>query len=88
MFIQGVAAVQKEIIRLIVDKETFPRLHEEVNVNVRYLNAEIVRLRKEHTLIVPWKNYLRMASDAGIVDEDEVRKATELLERKASTIPL
>ena len=61
---------------------SFPQLHQEVGLKVNYLNAEIVRQRSENTLIVSWENYLRMASDAGIVENEEVERATQVLEQK------
>lgn len=83
---KGVAEIQKEIVRLLVYKNTFPHLHQDVSTSTRYLNAEIVRLRKEPSMIVSWDDYLRLASDVGIVDMEEVEQATKFLERKASII--
>ena len=83
---QGITEVQNEIFRHLLDPSLFPHLTEKININLTYLYSEILRLREEKVVVIPWDQYLKLASESGITDQEEVRSATAVLECRVSLL--
>ncbi|EDO29795.1 predicted protein [Nematostella vectensis] len=78
--LQGITEIQNEIFRMLLDASLFPHLLHKVDIHITYLHAEILKLREDKVVVIPWDNYLSIASEAGLTDKADVDAATELLE--------
>lgn len=76
--------MQNEIFRHLLDPSLFPHLTEKININLTYLYSEILKLREERIVVIPWDQYVKLASESGITDPEEVQSATAVLEYRVS----
>ncbi|XP_048582483.1 uncharacterized protein LOC5520491 [Nematostella vectensis] len=84
----GITEIQNEIFRMLLDASLFPHLLHKVDIHITYLHAEILKLREDKVVVIPWDNYLSIASEAGLTDKADVDAATELLECRGCIVVL
>ena len=76
------AELQHSVTEALMDTSLFPHLAENISPDIVYLYCEILQLRESNTMLLSWDDYLRIASDVGLAADEDVQKATMLLECK------
>lgn len=76
------AELQHSVTEALMDTSLFPHLAEDISPDIVYLYCEILQLRESNTMLLSWDHYLQVASDVGLEADEDVQKATMLLECK------
>lgn len=86
--VQGVSDLRCAILKLLFDVEKFPYVNQVLSDKELNLFGKVRSSHDGKNVVMSLKHYQELASSVGLNDEDELEKATKILEMKVSNVKL